>query len=65
MTRSLLFLLFQAEHKKQEQSSQRAIADHHAELRKSNKIITNLELNAKATAKERLDAIAEENMRIK
>ena len=61
----MLCLLFQVKHKKQERASQRTIAEHHAELRKSNKIVTNLQLNAKATAKERLDAIAEVNMRIK
>ena len=55
----------QAEHKTAERASQRIIADHHAELRKTNKTITNLQLDTEVTSKERMRAIADENLRIK
>jgi len=55
----------QTEHKKQDKANLKIIADHHAQLRASTKIITNLQTEADTTAKERLAAVNEENMRMK
>ena len=55
----------QVERKKQDKDNMGIIADHHAQLRASNKLITNLQSDAETTAKERLAAARDENMRIK